>query len=108
MTTTKYTIYKLINKNTNELLYVGMTKHFERRMAVHKCRLENKNNHASRYYHYEIYKQLRNNQITFNDLIIENEEYECENLNDALKIEEEITLENKPLYNTRCGNKNKY
>jgi hypothetical protein len=50
-------IYRLINKETNETLYVGSTTNYRKRMVDHKSRC---NNPKATHFNYPIYQHIRN------------------------------------------------
>jgi len=61
-----FTIYKF---HINKMIYIGSTWNIDERLSKHKCRCydENSNN-----YNCEIYKYIRENNIDWNNIIIEN------------------------------------
>lgn len=86
-------IYRIINKQTGETLYVGSTTNIRRRLTDHKSRCHNP---KATHYNYPIYQHIRElggwGSITH--IIIE-QFSNCENKIDLLKREQEFIDEFK-------------
>ena len=84
--------YKIVNKINNKIYY-GSSKHIKKRFKQHKSQLKNNKHHC-------LYLQRAYNKYGANNFeyIID---FPCDNIEDALKIEQEYIDENfKELYNT--------
>ena len=81
----KTIIYKIECKDVNiKDVYIGQTTNFINRKAVHKIRCNHNNNPK---YYYKIYECMRNNGGFNNWDIIKLENYNCNNLKEAINRE---------------------
>jgi hypothetical protein len=89
----KSVIYRIINKQTGETLYVGSTTNIRRRLTDHKSRCHNP---KATHYNYPIYQHIRElgGWESITHIIIE-QFSNCENKIDLLKREQEFIDEFK-------------
>ena len=91
-------IYRIINKETGENLYVGSTTNYNSRMSEHKTYCKNFPIHVR---NRKIYQHIRSlGGWKFVDMIMVEEYRECQNDLQKRKKEREYIDELKPLYNT--------
>lgn len=101
----KSVIYRIINKETQETLYVGSTTNYKKRMLDHKSRCHNLN---ATHYNYPIYQHIRElggwNAIVH---IPVEEINNCESKTDLFKREQEWIDEFKSTKNIMKSHTNK-
>jgi hypothetical protein len=85
---TKTIIYKLINYDYPELVYVGSTTNFTKRKQQHKC---NCHNEKGKNYNYKVYVSIRENDGWENWNMIKICDYPCNNKREA-ELEEDIYI----------------
>jgi len=92
----KYTFYSINQIDNDEIVYIGSTIDYKRRMRHHKSRCKNENDKE---YNKPLYIYIRE-QGGFNNFIFDIiDEVECDNKNEALAIENKYINEYKPKSN---------
>jgi len=93
----KTIIYKIINHDYPELIYVGSTTNFKSRKNQHKCKC---NNPKSDKYHLKLYQNIRENGGWDSWNMIQICEYPCSNKREAECEEDKYLVELKAVLNT--------
>ena len=94
---TKTIIYKIINHEYPELIYVGSTTNFKSRKSQHKSKC---NNPKSDKYHLKLYQNIRENGGWDSWNMIQICEYPCSNKREAECEEDKYLVELKAVLNT--------
>jgi len=93
----KTIIYKLINYDYPELVYVGSTTNFTNRKRHHKCNCQNE---KTKVYNLKVYVNIRENGGWENWNMIKICDYPCENRREAELKEDEYMTELKASMNS--------
>jgi|AntAceMinimDraft_1070359.scaffolds.fasta_scaffold100637_1 hypothetical protein len=93
----KSIIYKLINYDYPELVYVGSTTNFTKRKQQHKCNCHNEKGKA---YNLKVYINIRENGGWKNWNMIKLCDYSCNDKREAEKEEDKYMMELKANMNT--------
>jgi hypothetical protein len=89
---TKTIIYKLVNYDYPDLVYVGSTTNFTKRKQCHKC---NCHNEEAKGYNYKVYVNIRENGGWENWHMIKICDYPCNNKREAELEEDKYMMELK-------------
>lgn len=91
-------IYKIQNKEIDDLLYVGSTTNFTQRKSEHKSNSTNSN---TQIYNAKLYKTIRDNGgwDMFNMIIVK--EFPCENRRQAEAEEDKVMREMRSILNSK-------
>ena len=83
----KFVIYKICQRNDNDMIYIGSSLNYKRRKAQHK---KNVTNRSKKSYHYPLYQYIRNSGGWDNFDMTIYCEYPCKNKIEGLTKEKEI------------------
>ena len=101
---TKTIIYKLINYDYPDLVYVGSTTNFTKRKQNHKC---NCHNEKRKKHNLKVYTNIRENDGWENWNMIKICDYPCENRREAELEEDRYMMELKASMNSHRASRTK-